>query len=290
MHEIRAFDQSSPAGMYFLRSRPSTAQIVASTLALVSLFAVSLLSYLHRLPTVQLANGEYDTGALPPPVELYRRPLVRHVRVDPVPGDLPLRDDRRPPLGLAERAVREGELLSAPGPGPNGLPALHHLRSCQGVPGRSGGHAALPAHLGGVPEHEVLRGRRRHRRVPVRQPVRTGRSIEDRWALRPCLPFPAWAIFADGAHESLLRLRSRRRVPCRTRGAGPGLLPRRRAGHALGVRPWGPHDGRSGNRRGEPPMRVVTGSEAVRRELSAQCGWVRIHAHYVNQRCKFRLL
>jgi len=34
-------------------------------------FAVSLLACLHRLPTVQVANGEYDTSVLPLPVELY---------------------------------------------------------------------------------------------------------------------------------------------------------------------------------------------------------------------------
>ena len=71
MHEMRQFNQSSRVGKYFLGSQLSTAYVVASTLALASLFAVSFLSYLHRLPTVQLANGEYDTAALPLPVELY---------------------------------------------------------------------------------------------------------------------------------------------------------------------------------------------------------------------------
>lgn len=49
----------------------STAYVVASTLALASRFAVSLLAYLHRLPTVQVVNGETDTAALPLPIELY---------------------------------------------------------------------------------------------------------------------------------------------------------------------------------------------------------------------------
>ena len=71
MHEMRAFNQSSSVGRYFLGSRLSTAYVVASTLALTSLFAVSLLAYLHRLPMVQVANGEYDTSALPLPIELY---------------------------------------------------------------------------------------------------------------------------------------------------------------------------------------------------------------------------
>ncbi len=71
MHEMRQFNQSSRIGRYFLGSRLSSAYVVASTLALVSLFAVSLFAYLHRLPTVQVANGEYDTAALPLPVELY---------------------------------------------------------------------------------------------------------------------------------------------------------------------------------------------------------------------------
>ncbi len=71
MHEMRQFNQTSRIGQYYLGSRLSTAYVVASVLALSSLFAVSLLSYLHRLPTVQVANGEYDTSALPLPVELY---------------------------------------------------------------------------------------------------------------------------------------------------------------------------------------------------------------------------
>ncbi len=71
MHEMRQFNQTSRVGQYFLGSRLSTAYVVASTLALTSLFAVSLLSYLHRLPTVQVANGEFDTSALPLPIELY---------------------------------------------------------------------------------------------------------------------------------------------------------------------------------------------------------------------------
>ncbi len=71
MHEMRRFNQSSRVGQYFLGSRLSTAYVVASTLALASLFAISLIAYLHRLPTVQVANGQYDTAALPLPIELY---------------------------------------------------------------------------------------------------------------------------------------------------------------------------------------------------------------------------
>ncbi|HTT16166.1 MAG TPA: hypothetical protein VMH49_02240 [Thermoplasmata archaeon] len=71
MHEMRQFNQSSRVGRYLLGSRLSSAYVVASSLALVSLFAVSVLSLLHRLPTVQVANGQYDTSALPLPIELY---------------------------------------------------------------------------------------------------------------------------------------------------------------------------------------------------------------------------
>jgi ferredoxin len=71
MHEMREFNRTTPVGKYFLGSQLSTAYVVASSLALVSLFAVSLLAYLHRLPTVQVANGQFDTSALPLPVELY---------------------------------------------------------------------------------------------------------------------------------------------------------------------------------------------------------------------------
>ncbi len=71
MHEMREFNRTTRVGKYYLGSQLSTAYVVASSLALVSLFAVSLLAYLHRLPTVQVANGEYDTSALPLPIELY---------------------------------------------------------------------------------------------------------------------------------------------------------------------------------------------------------------------------
>ncbi len=70
-HEMRHFNQSSRVGRYFLGARMSTAYVVASSLALVSLFAVSLLAYLHRLPVVEVASGQYDTAALPLPIELY---------------------------------------------------------------------------------------------------------------------------------------------------------------------------------------------------------------------------
>ncbi len=70
-HEMRQFNQTSRVGRYYLGSRLSTAYVAASALALVSLFAISLLAALHRLPTVQVASGQYDTAALPLPVELY---------------------------------------------------------------------------------------------------------------------------------------------------------------------------------------------------------------------------
>jgi hypothetical protein len=71
VHEMRAFHQTSRVGRYFLGSRLSTAYAVASGLALVSLFGVSLLAVLHRLPLVQVASGQFDTSALPLPIELY---------------------------------------------------------------------------------------------------------------------------------------------------------------------------------------------------------------------------
>jgi polyferredoxin len=71
IHEMRRFNQSSRIGRYFLGSQLSTAYVVASSLALVSLFAVSLLSYLQSLPHVEVANGLIDTAALPLPIELY---------------------------------------------------------------------------------------------------------------------------------------------------------------------------------------------------------------------------
>jgi polyferredoxin len=71
INEMRQFNQTSRVGRYFLGSQLSTAYTVASSLALVSLFGVSLLAFLHRLPTVQVANGEFDTSALPLPIEIY---------------------------------------------------------------------------------------------------------------------------------------------------------------------------------------------------------------------------
>jgi polyferredoxin len=69
--EMRGFNQTSRVGRYFLGSQLSTAYVVASSLALVSLFATSLLGVLHLLPAVPLPNGEVDTSALPLPIELY---------------------------------------------------------------------------------------------------------------------------------------------------------------------------------------------------------------------------
>ena len=71
MHDMRQFNQTSRIGRYFLGSQLSTAYVVASTLALASLFGVSLLAFLHGLPRVAVANGDLDTAALPLPVELY---------------------------------------------------------------------------------------------------------------------------------------------------------------------------------------------------------------------------
>ncbi|MCI4346314.1 MAG: hypothetical protein L3K07_06125 [Thermoplasmata archaeon] len=71
INEMRAFNQSSRVGRYFLGSQLSTAYTVASSLALVSLFGTSLLGVLRLLPTVQVANGQFDTSALPLPIELY---------------------------------------------------------------------------------------------------------------------------------------------------------------------------------------------------------------------------
>jgi hypothetical protein len=69
--EMRQFNQTSKVGRYFLGSRLSTAYVVASGFALVSLFAISLLGFLRLLPSVQVANGELDSSALPLPIELY---------------------------------------------------------------------------------------------------------------------------------------------------------------------------------------------------------------------------
>ncbi len=69
--EMRGFNQTSRVGKYFLGSQLSTAYLVASSLALISLFATSLLGVLHMLPSITLSNGEVDTAALPLPIELY---------------------------------------------------------------------------------------------------------------------------------------------------------------------------------------------------------------------------
>ncbi len=71
MSEMRGFNQSSRVGKYFLGSQLSTAYVVTSGVALVSLFAVSLLSVLRWIPAVQVANGDLDVAALPLPIELY---------------------------------------------------------------------------------------------------------------------------------------------------------------------------------------------------------------------------
>jgi polyferredoxin len=71
MSEMRGFNQNSRVGKYFLGSQLSTAYLVASGIALSSLFAVSILSVLRWMPTVQVASGALDTAALPLPIELY---------------------------------------------------------------------------------------------------------------------------------------------------------------------------------------------------------------------------
>jgi polyferredoxin len=71
INEMRQFNQTSRVGKYFLGSQLSTAYVAASGVALVSLFGISLASYLHMLPAVQVANGQFDTAALPLPVMLY---------------------------------------------------------------------------------------------------------------------------------------------------------------------------------------------------------------------------
>ena len=69
--EMRGFNQSSKIGRHFLGSQLSTTYVVMSGVALVSLFAVSILSVLRWIPAVQVASGQLDTAALPLPIELY---------------------------------------------------------------------------------------------------------------------------------------------------------------------------------------------------------------------------
>jgi len=71
INEMRQFNQTSKVGRYFLGSQLSTAYVVASGFAVVSLFSVSLLAFLHLLPAVQVASGQLDSAALPLPIELY---------------------------------------------------------------------------------------------------------------------------------------------------------------------------------------------------------------------------
>jgi polyferredoxin len=71
MNEMRSFNQTSKVGRHFLGSQLSTAYVVTSGVALVSLFAISLLALLRWLPAVQVGNGQFDTAALPLPIELY---------------------------------------------------------------------------------------------------------------------------------------------------------------------------------------------------------------------------
>jgi polyferredoxin len=71
MHEMRGFNQTSKVGRHFLGSQLSTAYVVTSGVALVSLFAVSVLALLRWIPAVQVGSGQLDTAALPLPIELY---------------------------------------------------------------------------------------------------------------------------------------------------------------------------------------------------------------------------
>jgi len=71
INEMRQFNQTSRVGKYFLGSQLSTAYVAASGVALVSLFGISVAAFLHLLPAVQVANGQFDTAALPLPVMLY---------------------------------------------------------------------------------------------------------------------------------------------------------------------------------------------------------------------------
>jgi polyferredoxin len=71
MSEMRGFNQSSKVGRHFLGSQLSTAYVTLSGVALASLFAVSALSLLRWIPTVQVASGQLDTATLPLPIELY---------------------------------------------------------------------------------------------------------------------------------------------------------------------------------------------------------------------------
>ncbi len=71
MSEMRQFNQTSRVGKHFLGSQLSTAYVVASGVALVSLFGVSLAAFLHLLPSVQVASGQLDSAALPLPIMLY---------------------------------------------------------------------------------------------------------------------------------------------------------------------------------------------------------------------------
>ncbi|HTW55588.1 MAG TPA: hypothetical protein VMG36_03975 [Thermoplasmata archaeon] len=71
INEMRQFNQTSKVGRYFLGSQLSTVYVVASGVALLSLASVSLLAFLHWLPSVQVANGDLDSAALPLPIELY---------------------------------------------------------------------------------------------------------------------------------------------------------------------------------------------------------------------------
>jgi len=71
MSEMRGFNQTSRVGRHFLGSQLSTAYVAISGVALASLFAVSFLSVLRWIPTVQVASGQLDTATLPLPIELY---------------------------------------------------------------------------------------------------------------------------------------------------------------------------------------------------------------------------
>jgi hypothetical protein len=71
MSEMRGFNQTSKVGRHFLGSQLSTTYVVMSGVALLSLFAISVLSLLRWIPGVQVANGQLDSAALPLPIMLY---------------------------------------------------------------------------------------------------------------------------------------------------------------------------------------------------------------------------
>jgi polyferredoxin len=69
INSMKSFNSSSRVGRMFSGSQFSTAYTVASSLALISLFATSFLPYLHLLPGVEIRSTDLDANLLP--FELY---------------------------------------------------------------------------------------------------------------------------------------------------------------------------------------------------------------------------